>query len=177
MSTVTSYLSLIMGSAEWKAKSDVATIRSNLFLISNLQGAGFDDASEKAIVIPDPDKHPADLTYFAFHFIVSVVAFDACAHDKTLSIKFSLRLSQTLVSLSPSTGLPVAATVDPSTVTHPSSPASTIGFQLGNYTDELLDTLRVDDMCLLIDRACTALSPELPLAVQPSIIFFHFCLY
>ena len=35
----------------------------------------------------------------------------------------------------------------------------------------MLDALGLDDMRLLIDRARTALSPDLPSAVQPSIMF------
>ena len=60
-------------------------------------------------------------------------------------------------------------TVATSTVTHQPSHASTIGFQLGNHTYEILDTLGVDDMRLLVNRARTAILPDLLLAVQPAI--------
>ena len=92
MSIVISYLSLNTGSAECEAKIAVAIVRSNFFLISNLQGVGFADASGKPITIPEPVNRPADLTYFTFHSVVSAVAVDARFPDKTLSIKFSLRL-------------------------------------------------------------------------------------
>ena len=173
MSTVASYFSLNTVSAEKEAETAVATIRSNFFLITNLQGVGFANASGKPIAIPDLDKRPTDLTYFNFRPVVPAGVVDARTPDKRLSIEFSLRLLQTLVSLSPSTRLPVAATVDTSTVTHSPSPASTIGFQLGNYTDDMLDALGVDDMGLLIDRDRDryALSPDLPSVVQPSTLF------
>ena len=128
MTTVASYFSLNTSTAEKEAETTVKTIRSNLFPISNLKGVGFADASRKPIAIPDPDKHPADLTYFNFRSVFSAVAVDARAPDKILSIEFSLRLPQTLVYLSPSTGLPVTATVDTSTIAKPPSPASNIGF-------------------------------------------------
>ena len=119
MTTVASYFSLNTSTAEREAKTTVKTIRSNLFPISNLKGAAFADASRKPIAIPDPDKHSADLTYFNFRSVLSAVAVDARAPDKILSIEFSLRLPQTLVYLSPSTGLPVTATVDTSTIAKP----------------------------------------------------------
>ena len=62
MTIIISYFILNTGSAEEKAETAVKTFRSNFFFISNLQGVGFIDASEKHITIPDPDKRPADLT-------------------------------------------------------------------------------------------------------------------
>ena len=128
MTTVASYFFLNTDSAEREAETAVETIRSNCFIIPNLQGIGFADASGKLISILDPDKRPADLSYFTFRSVVSSITVDARAQDKKLSIKFSLRLSHTLVSLSPSNELPVAATVDTSTVAQQSSPASNSDF-------------------------------------------------
>ena len=58
-------------------KTAVATMYFNFILTSNLQGVGFVDASGKSIAIPDPDKRPAYLTYFTFHFVIFAVAVDA----------------------------------------------------------------------------------------------------
>ena len=55
----------------------VVTMYSNFILNSNLQGVQFADASGKSIAIPDPDKRPAYLTYFTFHFVIFAVAVDA----------------------------------------------------------------------------------------------------
>ena len=68
----------------------VATIRSNFFLLSNLQGIGFVDASRNPVKIPYPNKLHADLTYFNFRSAVFTVTIDALASDKTLSIEFSI---------------------------------------------------------------------------------------
>ena len=81
MSIVVSYLSLNTGSAERETESAVATIRSHFFLISNLQGVGFSDASGKPITIPDPENRPVDLTYFSFRSVVSAITVDAHAPD------------------------------------------------------------------------------------------------
>lgn len=56
MTTFASYFSLNTGVAERDTETTVATIRFNFFLIFNLKGVGFVDASEKLIVVPDPDK-------------------------------------------------------------------------------------------------------------------------
>ena len=97
MSIVASYLSLFAGSAEREAETAVATIRANLFQLSNLQGIGFTDASGKPIAIPNPDKRLADLNYLTFRSFVSAVVDDACAPNKTLLIKFLFSFPQTLV--------------------------------------------------------------------------------
>ena len=168
MSTVASYFSLNMDSTEREAETAVVTIRSNLFLISNLQGVGFANTSGKHISIPDPEKRPADLTYFTFRSVVVAVDVDDCAPEITLSVEFSLRLPQTIVSLSPSAESPIAAII--STTRSPNY-ALSVSFKLGNCTDEIIDALRVYDMCLLFDQGRTAPSPDLPSAVQPSILF------
>ena len=153
MATVASYLSLNTGSAEREAETAVETICSNFFLISNLQGFEFANASGKHIAIHDPDKRHADFSYFTFRSVVSAIAVDARTLDKIVSIEFSLRQPQTFVSLSCSTELPVTAIVDTSTIAKPSDPESNIRFQLGNYTDDMLDELGVDNMRLLIAKA------------------------
>ena len=71
-------------------------------LISNLQGVGFSDTSGRPIAILDLDNLSADFIYFTFRSVVSAIAVDTCAPDKTLSIEFLLRLPQALVFLSPS---------------------------------------------------------------------------
>ena len=164
MSTVASYFSLLTGSADRETETTVVPIRPNFFLISNLKGVRFADASRNPIVILDPDNCPIDRTHFTFRSVLFAITVDARAPNKTLSIEFSLRLPQNIGSLSPSTGLPVAAT-------HPTIPASAICFQFGNYTDEILDAIRVDDMRLLNDQARITLSPKLPSTVQLSVIF------
>ena len=70
-----------------------------------------------------------------------------------------------------STGLPVAATVDTLTITTPSTPASNIGVQLGNYTNDILDDIGVDYMYLFIAKDWDALSPDLSSVVHPSNLF------
>ena len=99
MSTVVTYLSLNNGSTEREVEIAVATIRSNFFLLSNLQGIGSVDASRNPIKIPYPNKRPADLTYFNFRFAVFTVTVDILASDKTLSIEFSITNFFFLVTL------------------------------------------------------------------------------
>ena len=69
------------------------------------------------------------------------------------------------------TGLPIAATFDTSTVAKPPSAVSNVSFQLGDYTDDILDELGVDDMRLFMAKTRNTLSPDLPSTYQPSNLF------
>ena len=75
------------------------------------------------------------------------------------------------VSLSLSTGLLVAATVDTSTIVTLSSLESNTGFQLDSNTDDMLDDLGMDDIRLLVAKYRNILSSDSPSAVQSYKIF------
>ena len=139
MTTVASYLSLNTGVTERKVEKAVFTILSNFFGISNLQGVGFADTSGKPITVLDLDQRHVDLTYSTSRSLVSTPIKYNRALDESLSIELSLRLPQTLVSLLPSTGQPLAATVNT-----PAKLVTTIGFHLDNYIDNILDEIGED---------------------------------
>ena len=96
ISTVVSYFGLNTGFAERETDTTTIDIRNNFILVYNLQNLGFSDVSDQPITISDPDRHPADLTYFKFCSIVSTTTVANLAQVSSLSLKFSLRLSQSL---------------------------------------------------------------------------------
>ena len=71
-------------------------IRNAFSLVSYLQCVGFSDVSSKLITIPNPDRRPADLTYFTFRSVVSAARVDIRALASSLFLKFSLLLPQSL---------------------------------------------------------------------------------
>ena len=97
MSTVASHFGLNTGSAEREAETTAMSIHNTSFLVSNLQSVGFSDVSVKPLTIPDPDRRPANLTYFLFRSVVSATTVDISAPASSLSLAFSLRLPQSLI--------------------------------------------------------------------------------
>ena len=86
MTTVALYFPLNTDTAKREAKSAVAFIRSNFFLIPNLQGVGFLDSSGKPIAVLDSDNRPVDLTYFTFRSVVTAADIDDRAPQISLSL-------------------------------------------------------------------------------------------
>ena len=76
MTTVALYFPLNTGAAEREAESAVAFIRSDFFLVPNLQGVCFFDPSGKPLEVPDSDNRPADLTYYTFPSVVTAAIID-----------------------------------------------------------------------------------------------------
>ena len=87
ITTVASYFTLTIGSADRETETTVANIRSNFFLISKLQVVEFANASGKPIAMPYPEKLPADLTYFIFIFTCSSNYFLLCSKYFSLPSK------------------------------------------------------------------------------------------
>ena len=161
MTTVALYFSLNTGAAEREAESAVAFIRSNFFLIPNLQGVGFLDSSGKPISVLDSDNRPADLTYFTFRSVVTAADIDDRAPQISLSLEFSLRLPQTFHTPSPlsppSTPLASAAVPPPET---PPRSASQLSFELDSYDDDALKNLDPAALLQLLSDARLALTPR-----------------
>ena len=159
-----------MGATEREAEPTIETICSNFFLVSNLRSFEFTNCSEKSIIILDLDEHPVELTYCTFRSVVSIIKVDDRVSGKNY-LPIVLHLPHNLVSLSLSTGLLVAATVDVSTVVTLSSLESNTGFQLDSNTDDMLDDLGMDDIRLLVAKSRKIISSDSPSVVQSYKIF------
>ena len=145
LSTVASYFSFSTGSAERDAESTAQSI-SRYFRISNLTGIGFSDSTGKSIKIPDISSRLVDLTFFTFRSNILATSIDIRAPNKSLKLKFSLRLSQSLSHHS------ILSTGKASTISTPTSPVKpppqstskppqiveALGFTLGNLSDDIL---------------------------------------
>lgn len=153
MTTVASYFFLNMGSTEREAEAAITCIRSDFFRVANLQGIGFADVSKKPIQVPDPDKRPADLTYFIFRFVVSAVATTKRTLDKYLSLEFSFRLPQTFAHHAHFIGPPSVTTATTSPMTIESQPLFDFSAKLGGFSDVSFDKLRVTELPALLADA------------------------
>ena len=101
MTTIEYYFSTNMGSSEREIDSISTSIYEAFFIISNLQGVRFADASGKPINIPDPTRHPIKLIYFTFRYALSTTTVDNRAPVVSLSLEFLLRLLQIFSSYHP----------------------------------------------------------------------------
>ena len=126
--------------------------------VSYLQGLGFADISRKPIAFPDLDQRPADLTYFIFHSVVSAVATNKRAPDKSSSLEFSLRFPQTLTHYAPSFGRSSVTTVTTSPMIIQSQPLSDCSTKLGDFSDVSFDKRGVTELRALFADTRTAIS-------------------
>ena len=75
------------------------------------------DVSGKLLTILDPDRRPADLTYFTFRSIVVAATVDICAPPSSLSLKFSLWSPQALSTSTSNSAVVTKTPADPVLVT------------------------------------------------------------
>ena len=103
ITTVSLYFSINTGSSERESAAAVVSIRSNFFLVTNLQEVGFTDTFGKPVNVPDPTQRPTDLTYFTFRAVVPVHLVNKRAPEKNFIPRV---LTQVTVTLSASGGNP-----------------------------------------------------------------------
>ena len=146
MSTIASYFGLNTEFAQREAEATEISIQINFFLVFNLQNVGFFDVSGKTLTVPDPAVCPADLTYFTFRSFVFVATVDIRTSALSLFLDFLLRLLQSLsTSASHSTVLPKTS-VNPALVTTPQKPIEDLSFKIGNFSDDILYDMGVDQI-------------------------------
>ena len=94
--TVAAYFAMPTGSVERESERIVESVRHAFFDVGNLQGIGFVDSSGKAITVSD--HREADITFFSFRSTVLASAIDQRFPTTTLSLDFSLRLPESVMS-------------------------------------------------------------------------------
>ena len=174
MPAVSSYFGLNIGPAMREAESTAISIHNYYFLVSNFQGVGFSDVSGKPIKIPDPDRRPADLTYFTLRFAVSTVTVDIRALASSLSLEFSLRLPQSLSTSTSNYVAVIKTPTAPALIMTPPKPIEDLSFKLRKFSDDILFEMGLDEIQKhLIDARDTLYSstPTLSIFVQPSTLF------
>ena len=114
-----------------------------------MTGVGFSDATGKSIKIPDILSRPAYLTFFTFRSNILAKFVDISAPNISLNLEFSLHLPQSLRQHS------LASTGQTSTISTPTTPVRTqpsstsqppqtvesLGFTLGNLSDDILSSM------------------------------------
>ena len=131
---------------------------------------GFNEISGKPSKVLELDHHRADPAYFTFFSVDSAVAIDNRAPGKSLSLEFSLRLSQILA---PSCNFLLSFkrhnSAAPSTKSQSFSDFDT---QIGGFTDTSFDKLGVMELRALLAGAYTTIFLLVPtppsLEIQPS---------
>ena len=93
-------------------------IQHALFSVENLEGVRCTENRNKLNIV-DPQLSPPHVTYLLFRSIVNGSAIDNRASDRSLFIKFALRLPQNIFFSAQNTSLPsvVNDTITPTTPT------------------------------------------------------------
>ena len=118
--TVAAYFAMSTGSAKREAECIAESIRHAVFVFGNLQCIGFLNSSGKLITVSD--NRAVDITFFSYRFTVLTSAIDQRFPSTTLSLDFSLRLPQSIMS----TASTPALTLTSGICTSPSTPKFTI---------------------------------------------------
>ena len=155
--TVAAYFVMPTGSVEREAERIVESVRYAFFVVGNFQGIGCLDSSGKPIAVLD--NHAADITFFSFRSTVLVSTIDQRFPSTALSLDFSLRLPQSIMStaFTPAPSLTSGictplSTPKPTMVQIPTS-RSTSTFALDNATDDELNSMNATQLCQFILNA------------------------
>ena len=155
--TVAAYFVMPTGSVEREAERIVELVRYAFFVVGNFQGIGCLDSSGKPIAVLD--NHAADITFFSFRSTVLVRTIDQRFPSTALSLDFSLRLPQSIMStvFTPAPSLTSGIRTPPSTpkptmMQIPTS-RSTSTFALDNATDDELNSMNATQLCQFILNA------------------------
>jgi len=150
-----------MGFAEREVVTACIDIRSNFFLVSNLQGVGFSDIFGKPITIRGSAHCPVDLTYFIFCSVVPTATVDIHAPVSSLSLEFSLRLPQPLRTSASSSAVVIKPPPAPELITTAPKPIADLSFKLGNISDDIFSAMDEDQIRTLLTNARDILFPPL----------------
>ena len=124
--------------------------------------------------VPDADDRPVDITYFTFYSNVAANTIDCRAPNKSLALKFSLRLPQTLGKLVVSTAAtPITDSTTPIDASSP-QPVEDLAFTLGNLSDDILtgmDTTALMKLVIKARNAITSVSSPRTQPIAPSNLF------
>ena len=133
------------GSAEREAKRIVDSVCHAFFDVDNLQGIGSLDSSRKKIMVSN--NSASDITFYSFRSTVLASALAQCFPSTTLTLNFSLRLPQNVMS----TASAPAPTLAPSIRTPPGRPGHTMvqnpmsrptsAFALNTATEDVLNLM------------------------------------
>ena len=165
LSTVTSSIGLNKESTKREAEATTISIHNACFLVSNLQGVNFSDASGKLFTVSDPAHHHVDLTYFNFRSVVLIATVDICAPEL---FGLSSWLPQSLCTSTSHSPLLLKTLVDPVLVTIPPKLIDNLSFKLGNVSDDILSEMEVDQIQILLMDADGIISSA---ALNPSVFF------
>ena len=127
------------------------------FLLSNLQGVGFSNVSSKPLRISDRARRCTDFTHCNFCSIVSVATVDIHAQSLSWSLEFSLWVPQSLRTSTSNSTVDTKTPSPPVLVTTPSNPIENISFKLGNFSDNILSEMVVDQIWTLLIDSCDTL--------------------
>lgn len=143
--TVEAYFAMPTSSAEREAELIVESVRHAFFDVSNLQGIGFLDSSGRRIMASS--NRAADITLYSFRSTVLTIAINQRFLSSTLSLDFSLRLPQSIMSTVSDPSPTLASNIHTSPITSESTmvqtPASrsTSAFAFNNTTDDAVASI------------------------------------
>ena len=105
IATTAGYFGFNTSSAEDEATVASDKVRAAIYNVEHLTGLGFCNRKGNTVSFDPIGDRPEDLRYFAFRSVFMASAIDIRGPDTPFSVKFVLRLPQTLVSAADSVSL------------------------------------------------------------------------
>jgi len=151
MSTVASYFDFGTGCTETQSQAAASMIQRAFFRVEKLKGVGCTDNINKLVIV-ELEAPPPGVTYVLFWSIVNGSAIDKRAPDCSIFVEFALYFSKTLVSSLPDIVLPFITTdtVTPITSTQADTDIKVLAQEVGNYTDNYIDNMTIEDLRALV---------------------------